>query len=158
MALLETRPCWQCGHCGTLIAPESAALDGVRVLGGPQDGRARACPVCAQPMLAAVMDDRYRIEMCAQCKGTLMPRETFAETVVGRRREATTAATSPPPANRRELQRRVACPSCEGRMLTDWYYGPGNIVIDSCPACDLVWLDAGELQRVVDAPGGDRRP
>jgi Zn-finger nucleic acid-binding protein len=158
MALLETRPCWQCGHCGTLIAPERAALDGVRVLGGRQDGRARACPVCAQPMLAAVMDDRYRIEMCAQCKGTLMPRETFAETVVGRRREATTAATSPPPANRRELQRRVACPSCEGRMLTDWYYGPGNIVIDSCPACDLVWLDAGELQRVVDAPGGDRRP
>ena len=52
---------------------------------------------------------------------------------------------------------RIVCPNCEGPMLTDWYYGPGNIVIDTCPACDLVWLDAGELRRVVDAPGLDRR-
>jgi Zn-finger nucleic acid-binding protein len=108
-------------------------------------------------MLAAVMDDRYRIEMCAQCKGTLMPRRTFAETVVGRRHAAVTRTTTPSPTDRRELERRVPCPSCGGAMLTDWYYGPGNIVIDSCPTCDLVWLDAGELQRVVDAPGGDRR-
>jgi Zn-finger nucleic acid-binding protein len=158
MAPLETHPCWQCGHCTTIVCPESAAPDGVRMLGASQDGRARDCPVCAQPMLAAVMDDRYRIEMCAQCKGTLMPRHTFAETVVGRRHAAATRATPVSPANRRELERRVACPSCGGPMLTDWYYGPGNIVIDSCPTCDLVWLDAGELQRVIDAPGGDRRP
>jgi Zn-finger nucleic acid-binding protein len=114
--------------------------------------------VCAKPMLAAVMDDRYRIEICARCKGTLMPRRTFAETVVGRRRSAATRATPPSPTDRRELERHVACPSCGGSMLTDWYYGPGNIVIDSCPTCDLVRLDAGELQRVVDAPGGDRQP
>jgi Zn-finger nucleic acid-binding protein len=42
-------------------------------------------------------------------------------------------------------------------MIADWYYGPGNIVIDTCPPCDLVWLDAGELQRAIDAPGRDRR-
>lgn len=155
MALLETRPCWQCGHCSTLVCPESAAR--VRVLRTTQNGGTHACPVCVQPMLAAVMDDRYRIEMCERCKGTLMPRRTFADTVVGRRRAAATPAATPSPANRRELERRVACP-CGGGMLTDWYYGPGNIVIDSCPACDLVWLDAGELQRVVDAPGADRRP
>ncbi|HXT33673.1 MAG TPA: zf-TFIIB domain-containing protein [Vicinamibacterales bacterium] len=49
------------------------------------------------------------------------------------------------------------CVNCGARMLTDWYYGPSNIVIDTCPACDLVWLDAGELQRAIDAPGSDRR-
>jgi Zn-finger nucleic acid-binding protein len=64
----------------------------------------------------------------------------------------------PSPANRRDLARRIACPACGATMLTDWYYGPGNIVIDSCPACDLVWLDAGEMRRAVDAPGADRRP
>ena len=47
-------------------------------------------------------------------------------------------------------------------MLTDWYYGGGRIVIDTCPDCRLVWLDAGELQPldVADArdPQGGRRP
>jgi len=112
MELLETRPCWQCRHCGTMICIE--ATPGVQ-------------------------------------------RRTFAETVIGRRRAAATPAKTPVPTSRRELERRIACPACGARMITDWYYGPGNIVIDTCPACDLVWLDAGELQRAVDAPGSDRR-
>ena len=156
MALLETRPCWQCEHCSTLVCPETAATDGVRVL--DSSGTRHPCPVCAQPMHAAVMDDRYRIELCAQCKGTLMPRLAFAETIVARRWAAVTPPTVPSPANRRDLARRIACPACGVAMLTDWYYGPGNIVIDSCSACDLVWLDAGEMRRAVDAPGADRRP
>jgi len=36
-------------------------------------------------------------------------------------------------------------------MITDWYYGGGRIVVDTCPACDLIWLDAGELQRAVQS-------
>jgi hypothetical protein len=36
------------------------------------------------------------------------------------------------------------------------YYGPGNVVIDSCSACDLIWLDHGELKQISDAPGRDR--
>ena len=41
-------------------------------------------------------------------------------------------------------------------MTTDWYYGPGNIILDRCVPCDLVWLDYGELTQVIDAPGVDR--
>jgi Zn-finger nucleic acid-binding protein len=41
-------------------------------------------------------------------------------------------------------------------METHPYYGPGNVIIDSCAACDLVWLDFGELTQIVDAPGRDR--
>ena len=36
------------------------------------------------------------------------------------------------------------------------YYGPGNIVIDTCSRCDVIWLDFGELKQVTDAPGRDR--
>jgi Zn-finger nucleic acid-binding protein len=157
MALIETRPCWQCRHCGSVVCPEGATTDGVRLLDASDTARVEMCPICSQAMVAAIMDDRYRIETCAQCKGTLMPRHTFAETVIGRRRTAVTPARTPSPADRRELARRIVCPSCGHPMLTDWYYGPGNTVIDSCPSCDLVWLDGGELQRVVDAPGADRR-
>jgi Zn-finger nucleic acid-binding protein len=41
-------------------------------------------------------------------------------------------------------------------METFEYYGPGNIVIDTCNSCDLIWLDYGELRKVVNAPGRDR--
>ena len=41
-------------------------------------------------------------------------------------------------------------------MLTDWYYGGGNVIIDRCVGCDLVWLDYGELKQIIDAPGIDR--
>jgi Zn-finger nucleic acid-binding protein len=42
------------------------------------------------------------------------------------------------------------------RLETHPYYGPGNVVIDSCAACDVIWLDFGELKQIVDAPGRDR--
>jgi Zn-finger nucleic acid-binding protein len=28
--------------------------------------------------------------------------------------------------------------------------------MDRCVSCDVVWLDYGELKRIVDAPGVDR--
>jgi Zn-finger nucleic acid-binding protein len=34
--------------------------------------------------------------------------------------------------------------------------GPGTIVIDTCDRCNIIWLDYGELGRVVNAPGKDR--
>jgi Zn-finger nucleic acid-binding protein len=37
-------------------------------------------------------------------------------------------------------------------MDTHYYAGPGNIVIDDCPSCELNWLDAGELMTIVRAP------
>ena len=155
MALLETRPCWRCNHCHSMVCQEATGTPGVRVAKEP--GSDRHCPVCHTPFLVAVMDDTHPIEVCEQCKGILMPRETFARTVIGRRRAAASPPVIPHHTDARDLLRRVGCPGCGAEMLTDWYYGPGNIVLDTCPACDLAWLDAGELQRVVDAPGRDRR-
>ena len=48
------------------------------------------------------------------------------------------------------------CSTCSTKMETFQYNGPGNIVIDTCHTCDLIWLDFGELQKVVNAPGKDR--
>jgi Zn-finger nucleic acid-binding protein len=41
-------------------------------------------------------------------------------------------------------------------METFKYLGPGNIVIDTCHPDDLIWVDYGELKKVVNAPGRDR--
>ena len=135
-----------------MVCPEPAA-DGVRVSGRP----GHQCPVCKQALLGAVLDDREHIEVCERCKGILMRRQAFAETLTAKRRAAETPSVTPLPADRTDLERRIGCPSCAAPMITDWYYGPGNIVIDTCTACDIVWLDAGELRRAIDAPGRDRR-
>jgi len=153
MALHATRPCWSCGHCGSLVCPEPAA-DGLRVTAE----RGHACPLCDRPLTRAVLDDREHIEICERCKGIFLARRAFAVTLTARRRAAQTPPVTPFPAERSELTRRIDCPACATQMIADWYYGPGNIVIDTCPSCDTVWLDAGELRRAIDAPGPDRRP
>ena len=42
-------------------------------------------------------------------------------------------------------------------MDAHFYAGPGNVVIDSCEECSLIWLDRGELMHIVHAPD-DRIP
>ena len=50
------------------------------------------------------------------------------------------------------LERELSCPVCGRRMDTHYYAGPGGVVIDNCPACEMNWLDHGKLQRIVQAP------
>ena len=85
-----------------------------------------------------------------------MPRRSFAEIIRRRRAWADGPSVTPIPPEDREMRRQVTCPQCGERMIADRYYGPGNIMMDSCVGCDVVWLDYGELRQVIDAPGVDR--
>jgi Zn-finger nucleic acid-binding protein len=152
MGLSESGTQWGCSFCGTTLRPETTV--DVDVVGTA----AHQCPLCQKALVRAVLGGRETIEYCEQCHGMLMARRAFADTLISRRGSATTASITPPPPDPRDLTRHLTCPRCDQPMVTDWYYGPGGIVIDTCPSCDLVWLDAGELQRVIDAPGPDRRP
>ena len=37
-------------------------------------------------------------------------------------------------------------------MDAHYYAGPGNVIVDSCEDCCLIWLDRGELMRIAHAP------
>lgn len=154
MELAESRRHLRCGHCGSLRFTEPIEAEGVRIVGRTTD--APGCPVCRVPMDAAVLDDRDPIYFCGSCRGVLLPRPVFAGTVSRRRAWAMGPAASPTPLDRRSLERKLACPSCSRPFETYAHYGPGNVVIDSCAACDLIWLDYGEMRQMVDAPGRDR--
>ena len=114
-----------------------------------------ACPACRAPLAAARLDERP-VHVCQTCRGVLMPRGTFADVINTRRAWASSPVAAPRPLDWTELERAVTCPRCRTRMSTHPYLGPGAIVIDTCETCECVWLDAGELKRVVDAPGRDR--
>jgi Zn-finger nucleic acid-binding protein len=154
MELFERRRYYSCRYCGSFHFLDTPETDGIRVLETP--AQAAACPRCSGPLATAQLDDEHAVRCCTACRGILLPRQTFAHVVTMRRTWATNQPVPPLPLDRRELERVVSCPVCAKRMETHPYYGPGNVIIDSCVNCDLVWLDFGELKQIAEAPGADR--
>ena len=153
MTLHRENQYYHCEYCGSYHFP-AASKDGVRLLGpAPDDVR---CPQCAEPLLLASLDDKYRGFQCPTCQGLLLENAGFGEVVTARRAWATEAPEPARPLNREHLERRILCPLCHHTMDTHPYAGPGTIVIDTCAACKVIWLDYGELARAVNAPGRDR--
>jgi Zn-finger nucleic acid-binding protein len=154
MELFERRRYYYCRYCGSFHFLDTPETDGIRVL--ETAGGAPPCPRCSTTLATAQLDDAHPARCCTKCRGILLPRATFAQVVYTRRTWATNQPVPPLPLNRRELERVVNCPGCSRRMDVHPYYGPGNVVMDSCTTCDLVWLDVGELKQISDAPGADR--
>ena len=154
MELFERRRYYFCKFCGTFHFIDTPAEDGIRVL-ERRDGMP-ACPLCSSPLAKSLLDDDYVIEHCERCRGVLIGRSSFSD-AIGRRRARESGPPAPAlPLDQRELSRRVSCPSCRELMEVHPYYGPGNVVIDTCSRCDLIWLDHGELKQITDAGGRDR--
>ena len=154
MELFDRRRYYFCRHCGTFEFLERGEVDGIRVLERKAD--ALPCPLCRAQLAKALLDDRHVVQHCEQCRGVLLERTAFTGAVMGRRARVTGPGAPVVELDRRELDRRVACPSCRKMMEVHPYYGPGNVIIDTCAACDLVWLDFGELKQISEAPGQDR--
>jgi Zn-finger nucleic acid-binding protein len=153
MQLVGGRHYFFCGHCGTFHFPETGD-DGVRVL--EKDASNAQCGVCRVPMSSAELHAGPTVRYCEKCRGVLLTRAHFAEFVESQRAWAMRPPVIPAPLDRRALERTICCPGCSHDMSTHPYYGPGNVVIDTCEQCDLVWLDFGELDQIVNAPGQDR--
>ncbi len=154
MDLIESRRYFQCRHCSTFHFPHSVEADGIRIIA--RTPGTPACPVCKVPMHTALLDEDRSIHFCDTCRGVLLPRGTFAAVTSKRRAWASGLPAEPVPLDRGALARELVCPSWQRRFETYPHYGPGNVVIDNCTACDLIWLDFGEMKQIVDAPGRDR--
>jgi hypothetical protein len=73
---------------------------------------------------------------------------TLSDAVRARELEAGVAL----PRRQRPGDHVLSCPICEHPMLSHVYGGPGNLVLDTCEACQVNWLDPGELRRIARAP------
>ena len=154
MELMASRGYFSCRYCGSFHFPDTKAEGGIRIVG--ETPEALACVACRQPLTSAMLDETHSVRYCRSCRGVLIERRSFAGVVEKRRAWATGTPEPPVPLNRQDLERKVRCPACTGPMTTHPYYGPGNVVIDGCETCELIWLDFGELEQIVDAPGKDR--
>ena len=153
MILFRERDYYFCEHCQNYHFPKINA-EGLRVLGENPEGI--TCPRCRILLSLITYDDFFQGYQCPQCRGLLCNRTTFREAIDFHRSRAKTPPEPFSTFDGGELERETYCPSCQKKMETFQYQGPGNIVIDTCHACDLIWLDYGELHKVVNAPGRDR--
>ena len=146
MRLEDGKECLVCDHCRHIHFPEPDA-DGVRVLGLAST---TMCSVCRIPLIHASIEGR-RLLHCERCRGLLIAVEVFVGLI--ERLRARDYKAAPDPTAWGDINRPLDCPACGNRMDTHPYGGPGNILIDNCPQCELNWLDHSELSRIATSTG-----
>lgn len=141
---------FKCGYCHAVFFPGEED-DGVTVLGEAVDpDQALACPLCNLPLVQASIA-KIRVLYCAGCHGLLLPMHVLPSLIDELRAAQVIPAVQTPP-DQGDLKRTIQCSKCHRRMDTHFYAGPGNVIVDSCGECFLIWLDRGELTRIVHAP------
>ncbi|MBX3440959.1 MAG: zf-TFIIB domain-containing protein [Planctomyces sp.] len=110
------------------------------------------CPGCGTRLRSGLIEGQA-VAWCSDCRGMLFADVAFAAAVRIRRAAFGEYGRAPRPLDPQALERRIACSRCRRPMQVHPYYGPGNVVVDSCYPCGLVWIDAGELVQIEQAPG-----
>ena len=139
---------YNCVYCESLIQLAEVSEDRILPTGITLDC---SCPTCEQPLQTGLIEKR-RALFCGSCFGVLIRHADFSGIVQERQaRRAGMEPAEPRPIDPESLKREIQCPSCSQRMETHPYYGPGNIVVDTCSECGYLWLDHGEMTRVENA-------
>lgn len=141
----------KCNYCGSTQrhAIQESGTDRIVWSDEPVD---RQCPRCDQS-LVRVSIDANPAAACTECQGVLCSNAAFGAIVQQRRASFRGAERPPQLVDRDQLRQSTNCPGCTAPMDTHIYAGPGCQIIDSCAACHLVWIDAGELTAIERAPG-----
>ena len=138
----------RCSFCSSLIQLTEVSVDRILPAGTALDSQ---CPACAHPLLTGLIENR-RALYCALCFGVLLRHADFGSIIQERAaRRVGGEPAEPRPIDPAAFGRHLNCPSCRNAMEVHPYYGPGNIVVDTCAECGLIWLDHGELTRVEQA-------
>ena len=138
----------ECDYCHNVVVPD-ADSDGVRVLGPSADQQ--NCPVCDLLLMQASLANMPLL-YCGKCHGELVPMTALGSLVEELRAQSGGHTATQPAPDAHDLQRRIPCPRCHRTMDAHFYAGPGNVIVDSCETCELIWLDHGELAHIAHAP------
>ena len=109
------------------------------------------CPRCRMPLEEAQVDT-VAVRLCRACKGVLLAHADLMQILEDSWRAVSRQAAGElefhaPEGWQKEMV--MCCPGCGRPMEKYGYMGLAAIQIDRCDQCDLVWLDADELQNMV---------
>jgi Zn-finger nucleic acid-binding protein len=139
---------YHCDYCHAVFYPGEDD-DGVQIASDAATAQ-QACPICSLPLVQASIA-KIPLLFCTQCHGLLLPMPALQSLIEARKADRDKPAVQAPP-DHADLKRSIQCPQCHRRMDTHFYAGPGNVIVDSCGDCTLLWLDRGELTRIAHAP------
>lgn len=108
------------------------------------------CPRCAETMAALTLGD-VAVRECAACGGLWLDPATLQRLCDARERHAEITgmlAARTPSAAAPDTVRYVPCPSCRKLMNRVNFARTSGVIMDVCRTHG-VWLDRGELERVV---------
>lgn len=134
---------FRCTHCGTFEFPTTND-DRVATLNEVTNF---PCPVCEKSLGKAAVEGHAAC-FCHTCRGVLTTNDQFTGILLKLRAEYADRPSVPRSIDPVELRRRVGCPKCRRVMDAHPYGGGGNVVIDTCHRCHLIWLDAGEMETI----------
>jgi Zn-finger nucleic acid-binding protein len=152
--LLCASPGFPGSQCGTCIVARPQFDDSVI---------AAKCPHCTSPLEILFVGPGYgaRIFACMSCRGIFMPARAwsllFADSAVSNEIQtrvpipSITVAETPPMMN---------CPACHQAMDRARFAAVSKSAIDVCRFQHGVWVDVGELRRIVafEPASDDQRP
>jgi Zn-finger nucleic acid-binding protein len=146
MLLDRDRNLMVCQYCRSEAVPPIDE-DGVQVVGETS----KLCAGCGSKLSDGLVEAQPLL-YCTQCHGMLISMEKFLPLVEHLRALRDRPAAFVPSPDRSSAGKELHCPLCGHLMDHHPYGGPGNVNIDSCEGCSVVWLDRGELRRIVVAP------
>lgn len=145
MKVAEGQNLFHCEYCGVYDFPDPN-LDEVALL---DEVSPYLCPACRKSLVSAIVKDT-RIWSCPNCRGNLIAQSKMLPILRQVQKANSSVGEDPQPIpNKSELKRAAACPSCQKKMEAYPYGGPGNVIIQGCEECQLIWLDFGELSQII---------
>ena len=144
MRLMAERGCFFCDYCGTYSFPDETR-DRVQIL---NETSTLKCPLCHVEQVSGLIFD-FPVLVCKKCRGLMFKPPILLGVMDYVLKAGLGGGQMARPLDREGLSRMVHCPGCNQQMSTHPYQGGGNIIIDTCMPCRLVWLDYGELHRVI---------
>ncbi|MFN0057576.1 MAG: zf-TFIIB domain-containing protein [Planctomycetota bacterium] len=135
-----------CSACGVAIRPENLT----------EKAATPNCPRCDRESLVARVLPRGRFDECSACGGLWLPDALF-ESILDAREDASLGEAiakltklervAPHPGT--DEVRYIKCPQCSQRMHRKNFASSSGVIVDSCRGHGF-WLDAFELERIVD--------
>ena len=111
------------------------------------------CPTC----MTLLEEYQYRllmVDVCPTCHGMWLDRGELGALVAYLEPEAPADQPGGTPKRQVMTGERIteppkSCPRCHATLKPFNYAYDSNIILDRCPACEGVWVDRGELQKIV---------
>tara|TARA_B100000965_G_scaffold28388_1_gene21019 strand:+ start:704 stop:1060 length:357 start_codon:yes stop_codon:yes gene_type:complete len=109
------------------------------------------CPKCDPPAeLESVVVHEVEVDRCSSCGGIWFDRSELGRLIELEEQDLAPLLAGKP--NEGANQRHGACPREGQELIRVGAARSRDVIVDFCWKCQGVWLDAGELERLRNAP------